>query len=157
MSERIVDRPGLNTPAEDAAWNALRERVTISLRPIGAPTSIGFFGLAAASLVLSALQLSWVEPGESREVALELIGFVFLAQLLAAIFSYLGRDGIAGTGTATLALIWLVVGLTLYTAQPGATSALPLGRRGKGKVAVQGSLLEQVQQIATRPGVRQQL
>lgn len=30
-------------------------------------------------------------------------------------------------------------------------SVLPLGRRDKGKLAVQGSLLEQVQDVATRP------
>jgi uncharacterized protein len=192
--------------------------------------------------VLSALQLGWIDPAEGRPVALVLIGFVFPAQLLAAIFSYLARDGVAATGMATLSLIWLVVGLTLYTAQPGATSAmlgvfllfggtamalngltaamsklvpaavfltaslrfllaagqhlsgggagwrvtsgvlglllfalaiyaawaaeleeaagrtvLPLGRRGKGKVAVHGSLLEQLKEISTRPGVRQQL
>src|SRR4051812_37481222 len=54
---RIVDRPGLNTPGEDAAWDGLRERVAITLRPIGAPTSIGFFGLAAATLCVAGLQL----------------------------------------------------------------------------------------------------
>jgi hypothetical protein len=34
---------------------------------------------------------------------------------------------------------------------------LPFGRRGKGKVAVQGSLLEQVREIPTEPGVRAKL
>src|SRR5436190_18363140 len=60
MSERMIDRPGLNTPGEESAWNALRERVVISLRPIGAPTSLGFIGLAGASLTLTGLQLGWV-------------------------------------------------------------------------------------------------
>ena len=50
MAERIVDRPGLPTPGEESAWSALRERVSITLRPLGAPTPIGFLGLAAASL-----------------------------------------------------------------------------------------------------------
>src|SRR5256714_4531103 len=122
MSERMIDRPGLNTPGEDTAWNALRERVVISLRPIGAPTSIGFLGLAAASLTLTGLQLGWVPEAEGKHLALVLIGFVFLAQLLAAIFSFLARDGTAATAMATLALTWLVVGLVLYTSAPGATS-----------------------------------
>jgi len=39
MSERIAGRPGLSTLGEDAAWNALRERATISLRPIGRQVS----------------------------------------------------------------------------------------------------------------------
>jgi len=241
MTERVADRPGLKTAGEDAAWNALRERVVISLRPNGAPTSIGFFGLAAASLTLTGLQLGWVSQVEGRHLALVLIGFVFLAQLLAAIFGFLGRDGTAATAMATLALTWLVVCLVLYTSTPGATSpglglfllfagtamglsgltaalsklvpavvfllastrffltggyhltggtgwkvaggyvgillfvvavyaawaseledatgrtVLPLGRRGKGKVAVTGSLLEQVKDVTTEPGGREQL
>ena len=36
-------------------------------------------------------------------------------------------------------------------------TVLPLGRRGKGKVAVTGSLLEQVKDVTTEPGVREQL
>jgi succinate-acetate transporter protein len=236
-----MDRPGVPTPGEDAAWNALRQQVTISLRPVGAPTPIGLLGLAAASLLLSGLQLGWVDQAQTRPVALALIGFVFGAQFLAAVFSFLARDGTAATAMATLALAWLVVGLMLLIAKPGTTSSalglfllfvgtamslatstaalsklvpatvfavaalrffltagyeltagtgwrtasglvglalfglamyaawaaeledalgrtiLPLGRRGKGKTAVHGSLREQVNQIATKPGVREQL
>ena len=36
-------------------------------------------------------------------------------------------------------------------------TALPMGRPGKGKVAVGGGLVEQVKEIATVPGVKQQL
>jgi uncharacterized protein len=133
MSERVLDSPGVNTPGEDAAWNAVRERVVISLRPIGAPTSIGFFGFAAASLTLSG-QLGWLPQEEGKHRALVLIGFVFLAQLLAAIFSFRARDGTAATAMATPALTWLV-----------------------GNVAVTGSLLEQVEEVTTEPDVREQL
>lgn len=241
MDEHVMDRPGVGTPGEDAAWRSLRERLVISLRPVGAPTSIGFFGLAAASLPLSGLQLDWIAADQGRQVALVLIGFAFLAQALAAVFSLLARDGTAGTAMATLALTWLVVGLVMLLARPGETSpalglfllfsgtamalvgltaalsklvpaavfllaalrffatagyhldggvgwqrtagvlglvlfalamyaawaasiedavgrtVLPLGRRGKGKVAVTGSLLEQVKEVTTEPGVREQL
>ena len=241
MSERVVDRPGVSTPGEDAAWDALRQRVVISLRPIGAPMPIGLFGLAAATFVLSGLQLGWVEPGEGKKVALVLIGFSFAAQLLAAVLSFLGRDGTVATAMSVLALSWLVVGLFLNTSPPGSTSdvlglflifsgtamamtglsatasklvpaavfllaalrflataayelsggtgwertagvlglvlfalalyaawaaeledalgrtVLPLGRRGKGKVAVHGSLLVQVKEVPTEPGVRTKL
>jgi uncharacterized protein len=241
MSERIVDRPGLATPGEEAAWNALRDRIAITLRPLGAPTPIGFLGLAAASLVLSALQLGWIAQAEGRDVALVMIGFVFVAQFVAAIFSFLARDGTAATAMSTLALVWLVTGLIMYRSQPGATSStlgvfllfaavamalagltasmsklvpaavflvaavrfgltagyhlsagsgwkvssglvglvlfalavyaawaseledaaghtvLPLGRRGKGAIALRGSLLEQVGEVVHEPGIRQQL
>jgi succinate-acetate transporter protein len=241
VEEPLVDRPGVNTPGEDSAWRALSERLVISLRPVGAPTSIGFFGLAAASLPLSGLQLGWIGVEQGRQVALVLLGFAFVAQLLAAVFSLLARDGTAATAMTTLALTWLVVGLVMVLSPPGATSpalglfllfsgsamtlvaltaalsklvpgvvfviaalrffatagyhlsdgigwqrtaggiglvlfavamyaawasniedavgrtVLPLGRRGKGKVAVTGSLLEQVKEITTEPGVREQL
>jgi succinate-acetate transporter protein len=238
---RTLDRPGLNTPGEDAAWDGLRERVGIMLRPIAAPTSIGFFGLAAATFCVSGLQLGWVDQTEGKKVALVLVGFAFVAQLVAGVFSFLGRDGVAATAMLTLALAWLVVGGVLWTSKPGATSdvlglfllftgaamvllaataalsklvpalvfataairflltgvyelsahhgwedaagvvglllfalamyaawasvfedalgqtVLPLGRRGKGKTAIRGSLLEQVKDVATEPGVRTQL
>jgi uncharacterized protein len=241
LDGRLVDRPGVSTPGEDAAWRSLRDRLVISLRPVGAPTSIGFFGLAAASLPFSGLQLGWVRPEQGHQVALIMIGFAFLAQALAAVFSLLARDGTAATAMATLALTWLVVGWVMETAPPGATSralglllifsgsamtliavtaalsklvpaavflvaavrffstagyhltgvagwqrtagviglllfllamyaawatnledaagrtVLPLGRRGKGRAALTGSLLEQTKEVVTEPGVREQL
>jgi len=229
------------TPGQDASWAALRDRVSITLRPVGSPVSVGFFGLAAASLTLGGLQLGWIPLNQARQVGLIVMGFAFLAQLLAAIFSLLARDATSGTAMTTLALTWLVTGLILVTGQPGATSralglfllfsaiamalsaataalsklvpalifataalrflatalhqltdalawqrtagviglllcalalygawaadleaavkkpVLPLGRRGRARVAVQGSLFEEVQNIANEPGVRQQL
>jgi succinate-acetate transporter protein len=237
----VSERTGLGAPAEDSAWEAARQRTTVSLRPIGAPMPIGLFGLAAATFVLSGLQLGWVDQDQSQKVALVLIGFAFVAQLLAAVFSFLGRDGTVATAMSVLALTWLVVGLVLDTSPPGATSAVlglfllvtgiamtmtglaaatsklvpaavfllaalrfftmagyelsgdkawqttagmlglvlfavalyaalaaeledalgrtvfPFGRRGKGKVAVHGSLLEQVKEVPTEPGVRTKL
>jgi len=122
IEERLVDRPGLSTPGEDAAWRSLRERLVIVLRPVGASTSIGFFGLAAASLPFSGLQLGWVPIDQGRQVALVMIGFAFLAQALAAVFGLLARDGTAATAMATLALTWLVAGWVMNTSPPGGTS-----------------------------------
>jgi uncharacterized protein len=241
VDDRLIDRPGRSTPGEDAAWRSLRERLVISLRPVGAPTSIGFFGLAAASLPFSGLQLGWVRPDQGHQVALIMIGFAFLAQALAAVVGLLARDGTAATAMATLALTWLVVGWVMNTSPPGTTSralglllifsgsamtligltaalsklvpaavflvaalrffstagyhltgaagwqrtagviglilfglamyaawaanledalgrtVLPIGRRGKGRLAVTGSLLEQTRDVVTEPGVREQL
>jgi len=98
MSERIVDRPGLATAGEQAAWSSLRDRIAITLRPLGVPTPIGFLG-----------------PG--------------------------GR--VAGADRVRVRGAGLVV--------------LPLCRRGKGEIAVRGSLLEQVGEVVHEPGVRQQL
>jgi succinate-acetate transporter protein len=232
---------GLATPAEGAAWDSLRERITISLRPLGASLPLGFLGLAAASWVLASLQLGWVPAADGRRVALVLVAFAFGAQLTAAVFAFLSRDGGAGTAMGQLALIWLVVGLSMLTLPPATTSealgvfllfagvslllsatstatgrlvpaaiftlagtrflvtgvyelgagkawehasgvlgialavlamyaafaaqledalsrsVLPLGRRGRAKTALHGSLLEQVRTSANEPGVRAQL
>src|SRR5438067_2223627 len=59
---------------------------------------------------------------EGKKVALVLVGFAFVAQLIAGIFSFLGRDGVAATAMLTLALNWLVVGAVLWTSKPGSTS-----------------------------------
>jgi len=233
--------PRLGTPGEEAAWDALQERVSITVRPIATPVTLGLFGLAAATLTLSGLQLGWVAAAEGKNVALALIGFAFLAQGLAAIFAMLARDGTVATAMGVLGLSWLVVGLTLYTSPPGATSdalglflvftsvamaanaitsslsklvpalvfgtaslrflltaiyqlsdgdgwktaagvvglflfalavyaawaseledatgksVLPMGRRNKGRIALEGSLFEQVRDLPNKPGVRSML
>jgi succinate-acetate transporter protein len=99
-----------------------REVVRVMLRPIGHSLPLGFLGLAAATIVVSGLQLGWYEPQEGHNVAFVLIAFVFPVQLLAAVFGYLGRDSVAGTSMGILAGTWLTVGLITLNAPPGATT-----------------------------------
>jgi succinate-acetate transporter protein len=94
----------------------------IVLRPLANPLPLGFAGLAAATLLLSGLQLGWLEAEEGQAVALALIAFVFPLQLLTSIFGYLARDVVAGTGMGILCGTWLTVGLVMLTSPPGATS-----------------------------------
>lgn len=102
---------------------AFLERSTrVVLRPLGNPLPLGFLALAGGTLVLSGLQLGWVEAAESANVAVVLIAFVFPLQLLASILGYLARDVVAGTGMGILSGTWLAVGLVLFRSQPGATS-----------------------------------
>lgn len=230
-----------DTRVHAGAPEVVLDRIVVSLRPIGAPLSIGLYALAAATFVLAGLQLSWVPATEGKNVALVLIGFAFTGQLLASVLSFLSRDGTVGTAMAVLSLTWLVTGLILFRSPPGGTShtlglllllsgtamtllaatastskvvagavflgaalrffvaggyeltgdrgwertsgvlgllllalalyaafgagledatgksVLPLGRRGKGKVAMHGSLLEQVRETPNEPGVRTKL
>ncbi len=105
----------MSTPAAQAA--------RIVLRPIGNPLPLGFLALAAATLLVSGLQLQWLAPTDGKAVAYCLIGFVFPLQLLSSIFGYLGRDVVAGTSMGILAGTWLSMGLiTLDAPRPGATS-----------------------------------
>jgi uncharacterized protein len=93
----------------------------IFLRPIGAPLTIGMAGLAIASLVQSGFDLGWVAKSEAAQVGVVLLAVPFVLQLLACVFSYLARDGAAGTCTGVLSTTWLAMGL-LHIASPGQTS-----------------------------------
>src|SRR5215217_5972127 len=105
----------------------MAERATrIVLRPLGNPLPLGFLALAAATLLISALQLDWLQPQEGSQVALILIAFVFPLQLLASILGFLSRDVVAGTGMGILAGTWLSIALIKLTGPAGATSD-PLG------------------------------
>lgn len=94
----------------------------IMLRPIGNPLPLGFLALAAATLLVSGLQLGWLASDQGRDVALILIAFVFPLQLVTSVFGYLGRDVVAGTGMGVLAGSWLSVGLVTLTSPAGSTS-----------------------------------
>lgn len=114
------------TPASSDGLGVVEQAARVVLRPIGNPLPLGFLALAGGTLVVSGLQLGWLQPNEGDQVALILLAFVFPLQLLASIFGFLARDIIAGTGMGVLAGTWLAIGLIQLTGQPGATSD-PLG------------------------------
>jgi succinate-acetate transporter protein len=227
--------------AQDDAWRSLGSHVTVVLRPVASPTSLGLFGLAAATFTLSGLQLGWVPASEGHHVALVLIGFAAVAQLVASLAAFAARDGTVATVMGVLSLTWLSLGLVMLTSPAGSRSpavgllllfsavavglsgmtaaltklsaalvfltasvrllltgvfhltgspwvkeaaglvglllfvmalyvawaseledatgrtVLPVGRRGKGLTALQGTLLEQVKDLPTEPGIRTRL
>jgi succinate-acetate transporter protein len=229
------------TPAEKTARDELAARTLVTLRPIAGPLALGFFGLAAATFVMSGLQLGWVEPTEGRQVVLCILAFTVPLQFTASLFGFLARDGVAATGMGLLSGIWAALSLVTLTGKPGSTSdalglfllvagpalwapasaalaskrvvalvlataglrflitglyqltaneawentagviglvlaaiaiyaayaaefedvlkrpVLPLGRRGKGELAVKGTYADQIARVANEPGVRQQL
>jgi uncharacterized protein len=113
----------------DAAPDRLRaveHAARIVLRPIGNPLPLGFLALAGGTLVVSGLQLAWLQQEEGRQVALIVLAFVFPLQLIASIFGFLARDVVAGTGMGVLAGTWLSIAMIKLTSEPGATSD-PLG------------------------------
>jgi uncharacterized protein len=94
----------------------------VMLRPIGNPLPLGFLALAGGTLLVSGLQLRWLSDSQSEDVALILIAFVFPLQLVAAVFGFLGRDVVAGTGMGILCGTWLSIGVVTLTSAPGSTS-----------------------------------
>jgi uncharacterized protein len=96
--------------------------VSVLLRPLANPLPLGFLALGAATLLVSGLQLEWLEPTDGTQVGMILVAFVFPLQLVVSIFGFVARDLVAGTGMGILAGAWLSVGLILLTGEPGATS-----------------------------------
>jgi uncharacterized protein len=109
-------------PAAGAREPATEAPIRIALRPIANPLPLGFLALAGGTLLLSGLQLGWIEPAESHTLGLIIIAFVVPLQFLTASFGFLARDVVAGTGMAILSGTWLSIGLVTLTGEPGSTS-----------------------------------
>jgi hypothetical protein len=79
-------------------------------------------GLAVASLVQSGFDLRWIAASQAHEVGLILLAVPFVLQLIACVYSYLGRDGAAGAAVGLLATTWAAMGLVHLTSVPGTRS-----------------------------------
>jgi succinate-acetate transporter protein len=86
----------------------------VVLRPIGSPLPLGFLALALATSLLSALQLHWIASTDARNAGLAMLWFVAPLQALSAIYGFLARDSVAGTGMAVLAGTWATLGVQLH-------------------------------------------
>jgi uncharacterized protein len=121
-AERVA--PVWEAPAgHREGWSPTAPPVTVMLRPMAGPMSLGLFGLAGAALVLSGLQLGWVPVSASSQVALILVSFAFPAQAITGLLCFLARDGAAATAMTVLALTWLGMGLVTMSVEPGERSA----------------------------------
>jgi uncharacterized protein len=94
----------------------------IVFRPIGSPLPLGFAGLFVATLMLSALQLDWLEPADGQIVAFSLLLFAAPVQLVTSLYAYAARDGTVGTGMGILSATWLTAGISMLSLPSGATS-----------------------------------
>jgi succinate-acetate transporter protein len=96
--------------------------MNVFLRPLVDPLPLGFLALGAATLLVSGLQLEWLEPTDGLQVGMILVAFVFPLQLVVSVLGFLARDVVAGTAMGILAGTWLAVGLIRLTGEPGSTS-----------------------------------
>jgi uncharacterized protein len=103
------------------------DRTRFVLQPIAPPSVLGLFGFAAATFIVAANFAGWY--GDSRS-GLFLFPFAAafggLAQLLAGMWAYRARDGIATAMHGMWGSFWLAYGLLNLLAATG-TLALPTG------------------------------
>jgi succinate-acetate transporter protein len=97
----------------------LEAMARVMLRPIGSPLPLGFLGLGAASIMLTALQEHWLAQTEGHAVAIVILAFTVPLEFLAAVFGFLGRDGSGGTGMALLGASWLATAVLLLLTPAG--------------------------------------
>lgn len=115
MRETLADRPEVQDRTPETH---------VFLRPLATPLSLGFLGLAAASLTASGLQLKWVPAGSDwTTVGLVLMVFPVPLQAIAAVMGFLSRDAVAATGFGVLSASWLSLGAATFTGHPGQLSA----------------------------------
>jgi succinate-acetate transporter protein len=94
----------------------------IFLRPIANPFPLGFLGLAGATLLLAGQDLNWLPPSQKFQVALIIMVFAPVLQLVACVFGFLGRDPVAATGMGILAVTWGLIGGVHWMSPPGSHS-----------------------------------
>jgi succinate-acetate transporter protein len=99
------------------------EAARVVLRPLANPLSLGFLGLAFATLVFSGLEMGWVPVGETKTLALAVLVFTVPAQFISCIFGFLTRDLVAASGMGVLAGTWAATALGTVLSPPGSTSA----------------------------------
>ncbi|MFA1558286.1 acetate uptake transporter family protein [Actinomadura chokoriensis] len=83
---------GADIPGEHALWE---DRTRVFLQPIAAPSILGLFALAGATMMVGAWQAGWYGNAATPLVLWPFVLFFGgLAQLLAGLWGYRARDGL---------------------------------------------------------------
>jgi len=108
-----------------------QDRSRVFLQPIAAPSILGLFGLATATVMVGAWMAGWYG---NAITPLILFPFVLtaggLAQFLAGMWSYRARDGLATAVHGIWGAFWLAFGLLFLFVAMGAFPVLIVPRIG---------------------------
>lgn len=101
--------PAERAEEEYAIWEG---RTRVFLQPVAAPSILGLFGFAGATMMVGAWQAGWY-GNALTPLALAPFVLVFggLAQFLAGMWSYRARDGLATAMHGMWGAFWLAWGL----------------------------------------------
>ncbi|MGV9327669.1 acetate uptake transporter family protein [Streptosporangium sandarakinum] len=104
-----------------AEWEG---RTRVFLQPIAAPSILGLFGLAGATLIVGAWLARWYGTAATPLIVFPFVmAFGGLAQLLAGMWSYRARDGLATAVHGLWGTFWLAFGLLFTLVALGAFPA----------------------------------
>jgi uncharacterized protein len=112
---------GADEPGEHALWE---DRSRIFLQPIAAPSILGLFGFAGATMMVGAWQADWY-GGIGTPLILWpfVLTFGGIAQFLAGMWSYRARDGLATAVHGMWGAFWIGWGLFFMLVTIGAIPA----------------------------------
>jgi hypothetical protein len=94
----------------------------VTLRPIATSLPLGFFAFTVGTVLLTALELSWVPVSATPQIATLVLAFVAPLEAVSGLFAFLARDTGAATGLTTLSAGWAATALSLLRGSPGALS-----------------------------------
>jgi succinate-acetate transporter protein len=94
----------------------------VMLRPIATSLPLGFFAFTVGTVLLTALELSWVPAAATSQVAILVLAFVVPVEAVSGLFAFLARDSGAATGLTTLSAGWAAAAISLLRGSPGALS-----------------------------------
>jgi succinate-acetate transporter protein len=97
----------------------------IVLRPSASPMPLGFFTVAIATCMVSALQVHILPIADRRAVAYVILP-AFVLQIIVGAFALVDRDTIAATVMASFAATWLIDVLMFLADPVGAADTLAL-------------------------------
>ena len=97
---------------------------SITLQPIAAPSILGFFGLAAAACLVGAHMAGWYGSSTAPEYLFPFVAlFGGLTQLLAGMWAFKARDGLATALHGTWGSFWLAYGALYLLVANGTLAA----------------------------------
>lgn len=133
-AEASTPTPGAATPAQGAAAGApgggavergehalWEDRTRVFLQPLAAPSILGLFGLAGATMMVGAWQAEWFgNAGTPLILWPFVLTFGGIAQFLAGMWAYRARDGLATAIHGMWGAFWIGWGLLFLLVSVGA-------------------------------------
>lgn len=102
----------------------LGELPTVFLQPIAAPSILGLFGFGAATFIVGANMAGWFgNMASGLYIAPFAAAFGGLAQLLAGMWAFKARDGLATAVHGMWGSFWIAYGILYFLAAAGAIAA----------------------------------
>ncbi len=119
--------PDVRDSAYDVDPDFWREHSQISLQPVAAPSILGLYGFAGATFIVASNLAGWWGNGTSAQYLFPFAAFFGgMAQLLAGMWAYRARDGLATAMHGTWGAFWLGYGLLFLLVTTGALT-VPAG------------------------------